>query len=200
MALMACEEKGAPWRLARLAPADSKSPAYLARQPFGRMPAMQHDDFELYETQAILRYVDRIAPGSSLTPAAPRAAARMDQVLNIVDCYVMPSLSAGIAWNRLMAPHFGFPVDEAAVAAAIPLARTCIAALEDLLADKPFLAGESLSLADLSAAAHLDFAPLSPEGAELLAGSPLLAWLERMRARPSFAATTMERLQAMAPA
>lgn len=198
MPILACEEKGVPWRLRALGFGEAKGPEFLKLQPFGRIPAIQHDDFTLYEAQAIVRYIDQAFEGPSLTPAAPRAAARMNQVMNIMDWYVMPSLTAGIGWNRVVAPMMGLPVDEAAVEAAIPLARTSIAALEDILGDKPFFAGDSVSLADLMAIAHLEFAPLSKEGGELMAGSPLLAWLDRMRARPSVQATTMERLQALA--
>ena len=56
------EEKAAKWRIAPLAPGEHKQPSHLARQPFGRMPALEHGEFTLYETQAILRYLDRIMP------------------------------------------------------------------------------------------------------------------------------------------
>jgi glutathione S-transferase len=194
--LLACEEKGVPWRLQALGLGQSKSPEHLERHPFGRLPVFEDGDFRLYETQAILRYVDAAYDGPPLTPADPKAMARMSQVMNIVDSYVMPSLSSGIAWNRMVAPLFGMPVDEEAVKAAIPQGRTCIAVLEDLLGEKPYFGGAAPSLADLMAYPHIDFAPHSPEGSELIAGSPLLGWLERMAERPSAKATTWEALKA----
>ena len=195
--LIAAEEKRAPWRLVPLAPGEHKQPAYLARHPFGRIPAAEHDGLALYESQAIVRYIDQAFDGPALTPADPKAAARMNQVMGVVDWYVFPSLSSGIGFNRVVAPLFGIPVDEAAVAAAIPQARTCIAALEDLLGSKPYFAGEAVSLADIMAAPHIDFAAMAaPEGPDLLAGSPLLGWLERMNARESLQTTTMPVLRA----
>jgi glutathione S-transferase len=172
----------------------TKTPEHLQRQPFGKIPYMEHDGFWLYEAQAILRYIDRAFAGPSLAPADPKALARMDQVMNIVDWYLMPSASMAIGFNRIVKPIFGMPVDEAAVAAAVPLATVCVRALEDILGDKPYFAGSEVSLADLAAVAHLDMLPQSPEGADIMAGSPLLAWLERMNARPGVAATTMRRL------
>jgi glutathione S-transferase len=118
----------------------------------------------------------------------------MNQVMNIVDWYVMPSISSGIGFNRIVKPIFGMPVDEVAVAAAVPQAKICVAALEDLLADQPYFAGERVSLADLMAVSHLDLLPRSPEGGEMMAGSPLLAWLDRMAERPSVAKTTMQKM------
>ena len=194
--LIVCEEKGVPYRLVPMAFGDGahKQPAYLAMNPFGRLPTIEHGDFVLYEAQAIGRYIDRVFDGPSLTPGDPRQAARMDQVMNIVDWYVMPSISSKIGFNRLVKPVFGMPVDEAAVAEAVPLARTCVAALEVLLADQPYFAGDRVSLGDLFAVAHLDLLPQTPEGADILAGSPLLGWLERMAERPSVKKTTMARM------
>jgi glutathione S-transferase len=194
MPLLACEEKGIPYRLAAMEFGKTKTPEHLARQPFGRIPYMEHDGFWLYEAQAMIRYIDQVSDGPSLTPADPKAQARMNQVMNIIDWYVMPSISSGIGFNRVVKPIFGMPVDEAAVAAAVPQAKICVAALEDLLADKPYFAGDQVSLADLMAVSHLDLLPRSPEGGEIMAGSPLLAWLDRMAARPSVANTTMQKM------
>jgi glutathione S-transferase len=194
--LIVCEEKGAPYRLEAMAfgAGAHKAPEYLALNPFGRLPTIVHGDFVLYEAQAIGRYIDRAFDGPSLTPADPRQAARMDQVLNIVDWYVMPSISSAIGFNRVVKPRFGMPVDEEAIAGALPLARTCIGALEDILGAQPYLAGEAVSLADLFAYGHFEFLAETPEGGDLLAGSSLLGWMERMAARPSVQKTTWERL------
>ena len=194
MPLLACEEKGAPYRIEAMSFGTTKSPEHLARHPFGRIPAVEHDGFRLYEAQAIIRYIDQVFEGPSLTPEDPRRRARMNQVMGIVDWYVMPSISAGVGFNRIIKPIMGLPPDEAAVAAALPQARTCVAALEDLLADKPYFAGDRVSLADLMVVAHLDVFPQTPEGAEIMAGSPLLAWLDRMAERPSVAKTTLRKL------
>ena len=183
--ILACEEKGVPWELRPMGPGQHKLPEHLARHPFGRVPAIEHGDFVLYECQAIIRYIDAAFDGPSLTPADPKRMARMSQVMNVLDWYVMPSLTSGIGFNRIVAPIFGIPVNEAAVAAAIEPSRVAIRALEDLLGAQPYFAGDAVSLADLAAVAHLDMVPASPEGADLIAGSPLLAWLDRMAERPS---------------
>jgi len=200
--LLVCEEKGAPYRLAAMAFGSGahKAEPYLSMNPFGRLPTIEHGDFVLYEAQAIVRYIDRVFDGPRLTPADPRAAARMDQVMNIVDWYVMPSISAGIAFNRVVKPRFGMPVDEQAVADALPLARTCIQALEQILGDRTWFAGEAVSLADLFLIGHLEFLAQTPEGADLLAGSTLLGWIERMAERPSVRNTAWDRLAETAAA
>ena len=60
--LLGLEEKRAPYRLAAMALGEARAAAHLARQPFGRIPVFEHGDFQLYETQAILRYLDAVRP------------------------------------------------------------------------------------------------------------------------------------------
>src|SRR5271167_2088970 len=81
--LLALEEKSARYRLAPVAPGNFQTPEHLARHPFGRVPVLDHGDVRLYETQAILRYVDRsVLAQPALTPADPHRAGRMDQLMN----------------------------------------------------------------------------------------------------------------------
>lgn len=176
--------------------------AHLARHPFGRMPAFEHDGFALYETQAILRYIDRVWPAPSMTPTEPRAAARMDQVMNINDCYLFPGVANVIVFNRVIGPMLmGIAPDEAAIAAAMPAAETVLGTLSDLLGDKTYFAGENPSLADFLVAPQLDFFAMTPEWQPLTQGrANLVDWHARLAARPSMVATTMERVGAMARA
>jgi len=199
--LMGLEEKGRGWRLQPLAPGASKAPEHLARHPFGRVPAVEHGDFQVYETQATLRYLDRIYPEPSLTPADPRQAARMDQIMGINDWYLFAHASAPIGFPRVIAPRLGFPADGSKVAEAMPRAEVCFGVLSRLLGDQPFLAGDGLSLADLMVAPQLSLLMECEEGQSLMAPHPALsAWLGRMEARPSMVATTWERLEQTAAA
>jgi glutathione S-transferase len=193
------EEKGAPFRLGRLA---FKSPEHLALHPFGRIPIFEHDGFRLYETQAILRYLDRILPTPALTPTDPKHAARMDQVMNINDWYLFQGVGNVIIFHRVVGPRvMGTTPDEDAIRAAMPKAHVVFEELARLLAQQPYFAGEAISLADLMIAPAMEFFAQTPEWSAL--GAPhanLVAWLARMQARPSMKATTWERLSAVAEA
>ena len=100
-------EKSAPYKLLPVIPGQHKAPEYLALHPFGRIPVIEHDGFVLYETQAILRYLDRVYPAPALTPADPKAAARMDQAMNIADWYLFRLIGIPIMFNRVVAPRIG---------------------------------------------------------------------------------------------
>lgn len=196
------EEKRADYRLAPVANETRRQEPHLSRHPFARVPVLEHDGFLLYETQAILRYLDRTIPTPALTPGDPRAAARMDQVMNVCDWYLFLGVSNVIGFQRVVRPRLlKQPTDEAAVAAAMPQARIVFNELSRLLGVKPYFAGDRVSLADIHVAPQLDFLRQTPEWAPLTAtAANLVDWLGRMTSRASFAATTWDRLAALAAA
>jgi glutathione S-transferase len=200
--LIALEEKSAPYRLVPLALGSHRAPEHLARHPFGRVPVLEHGDFRLYETQAIIRYVDRVLSTPSLTPVQPQAAARMDQLMNINDWYLFQGVANVIAFQRIVRPRLtGMPPDEADIAAAMPKARAVFDELALQLGNSRFFVGETLSLADVLLAPQLDFLKATPEWEALTAEHlNLVKWLERMNERSSMAATTWERVAQMSRA
>ena len=200
-ALLALEEKGADYELAAMKPGTLKQQPHLSRHPFGRIPAFEHDGWMLYETQAIMRYVDAVIPGPRLQPEEPRAAARMNQLMGITDWYVMRQVSMPITRNRVVAPRVNRPVDENEIVGAIPNARICIAEIGRLLDAHSWMAGDAISLADLLLAPQLSIFAQASEGAQILQEHENLGrWLDRIEARPSMQATTWDRLLERVPA
>jgi len=200
--LLTLEEKGAPYRFARVVPGTLRSREHLARHPFGRVPVLEHGDFRLYETAAIVRYLDRVLPGPALTPADPRAAARMDQLMNVNDWYLFQGAANVIGFQRIVGPRLlGLTTDEQAIAAVLPKAQVVLDELARELGGAAYFAGEQLTLADLMLAPQLEFLSQTPEWAPLTARSANLnAWLARMAARASMRASTWEQVAALADA
>lgn len=196
------EEKGASYRLSPVAAVAFRSPEHLARHPFGRVPVLEHGGFSLYESQAILRYLDRVMPTPPLTPRDPKSAARMDQAMNVNDWYLFQGVANVIIFHRVIGPRLmGVTPDEAAIEAAMPQAQTVFAELARLIGEQPYFAGAALSLADLLLAPQIDFFTETPEWATLVAPhADLVAWMARMNARPSLRATTWERMAQRAEA
>jgi glutathione S-transferase len=200
--LATLEEKGAPYRLAPVAPGTLRSKPHILRHPFGRVPVLERDGFLLYETQAVLRYLDRVLPRPPLTPTDPKSAARMDQAMNVNDWYLFHGVADVIVFHRVIGPRvLGLAPDDAAIAAAMPQARVVFDELARLLGEQAYFAGKAVSLADLLIAPQLDMFASAPEWGPLTGAHPnLRAWLQRMNARPSFKATTWERVTEMARA
>jgi glutathione S-transferase len=196
------EEKKVPYRLAPVAPGTLKTPEHLALHPFGRVPVLVHNGFKLYETQAILRYLDRVLPQPALTPTDMKRAARMDQAMNVNDWYLFHGVGNVIIFHRVIGPQvLGLTPDEEAIKAAMPKAHAVFDELANLLGEEAYFAGDQLSLADLLLAPAVDFFTMIPEWTVL--GAPhanLVAWMQRMQQRPSLKATTWERVADLAKA
>src|SRR5262249_13929380 len=98
--------------------------------------------------------------------------------------------AAGILFNRMLAPRLGLPVDEAAIAAALPRATLCLSEIARLAADNEYLAGDRVSLADLMVAPLLYYFGKVPEGTAPLGEQPKLRpWMRRDENRQSFQRT-----------
>ena len=183
-AMLGLSEKGVDYDLITVSP-PFKDAEHMARNPFGRVPVFDHDGFMLYETQAILQYVDQAFAGPALRPTDVHEAARMNQILGIVDCYLFKSWSGEIAFERLVAPsYFGRPTNVEPVEAAVPMARCCAEALEALIA-APYLTGETYTLADIRLMPHFAWFRWTPEGEAILAGKTKLnEWFQHVSERP----------------
>jgi glutathione S-transferase len=164
--------------------------SYLARHPFGRIPAFEHEGFSLYETGAIVRYIDEAFGKPKLQPSGAKARARCNQLISIADNYAYPQLVWGVYVERVSKPGRGAQADELKIAAALPKARACLKAISDLIGDNLWLAGAELTLADLYVAPMFDYFLKAPEGRSMICERENLAmWWRRIAARPSMKVT-----------
>ena len=188
---LALAEKGVTHELVNVPFGAQRDKAHLSRQPFAKVPAFEHDGFALYETQAIIRYVDERFPGAPLQPEDVHQWSRMNQIIGIVDAYAWPAIAGTILLNRVLAPRFlDRAPDEAAIAAALPRAGLCLSEINRLMGDQRFLAADFVTLADLMAIPLLYLFANIPDGKAPVAVHPKLAlWIKRMETRQSFQVT-----------
>ena len=200
--LIALEEKGASYRFQPVAPGALRTPEHLALHPFGRVPVLEHRQFRLYETAAILRYLERVLPAPLLVPVASHTAARVDQLMNINDWYLFQGPGTVIAFQRIVGPKLmGLAADEKAIEAVMPRAHAVFEELSRQLGSEEYLAGDEFTLADVMIAPQMDFLSLTPEWPALTAQrTNLRDWLARVSARPSLASTTWEKVAQLAQA
>jgi glutathione S-transferase len=164
--------------------------SYLERQPFGRIPAFEHDGFQLYETGAITRYIDEAFAGPRLQPVDPRQRARVNQIIGVADAYIYPTLVWGVYVESVSKRRRGEIPNEARLAAALAKAPTCLKALSDIIPEADWLVGSALTLADLHLAPMFYYFVLAPEGREMTASYPKLkSWWARIEDRASMQRT-----------
>ncbi|MER8403773.1 glutathione S-transferase family protein [Mesorhizobium sp. M1307] len=182
------EEKGVGYELVPvdIFAADGIPGWYFDHQPFGRIPAFEHDGFRLYETGAIARYVDEAFGGPALQPVEARPRARLNQITGLLDAYAYRAMVWDVAVERLEKT----PPDEAVIANGLRQARTALQALSSLKAEGPWLLGTDLTLADLHAAPIIGYFIKVAEGQALLAEfAEIRDWYVRITQRASFAKT-----------
>jgi glutathione S-transferase len=157
-----------------------QDPEHLERHPFGKIPAFEHGELRLYETSPTCRYVDEAFPGPMLQPATPIGRAVMGQAISIMDNYAYRSLVWGLYFERFEAPRRGREPDESRLSSARGLAATCLRALDALAPNQPWLAGDTLTLADLHAAPMFKLFLTTPDAEALIRPHPRLRdWWSR---------------------
>ncbi|MCY0386548.1 glutathione S-transferase [Robbsia sp. Bb-Pol-6] len=160
------------------------SPTFLALNPNGLVPVLQDDDFVLWESNTIIRYLASREGAEALYPTPPRERARVDQWLD------WQATDLNRAWSyafMALVRHSPAHDDRDAVARSLADWAKHMRIIERQL-DKSgaFIAGETFSLADIAIALSVNRWFCTPqEHASLPA---LLAYFDRLAARPGFSA------------
>ncbi len=164
-ARMVCEEKGVPYELAPLALGSAE---HLALHPFGRVPVLTHGDVKIYETSAIARYVDEVFPGPSLIPGSPVERARMETWISQINSYMYDDIIRNYVFVYFFPKTADGKPDRAKVEAALPNLKRDFGLVDKAVGESEWLAGGTLSLADLFLCPILFYAAQLPEARELM--------------------------------
>jgi glutathione S-transferase len=166
---------------------------YLNGSPFGKIPAMEHDDFLLCDSTAIITYLDALQPGEEMIPAAPRARARTIWYEEFGDTIVQAA-GAKIFFNRAVARMLKREPDlMAADKAEAEEMPPIYDYLEGVLPEGGgWLVEDRFTLADLAAACPLINVGYVSDALESGRWPKVAAWLAAVKARPSVAAAMAE--------
>jgi len=142
------EHKGVPYesKLLSFSAREHKSPEFLAVNPRGKVPAIVHGDVVVYESNACVRYLDRVFPDPPVFGATPAEEAEIVCRVSEIDNYL--DHAHGATFRPLF---FGRPQGhEDAIRAGLPAFFAEIARWEAALEGKTFLVGERFSAADIA--------------------------------------------------
>lgn len=146
--MLALEYKGLKYESRRMDPAkkEHKTDAYLKINPRGKVPALQDGDFSIYESLAILTYLENLQPESKLLGSNAQQTARIWQRILELDNYLTPSIM-GIVRPVLFGSE---TADIDKMADSIADTHLELKSIDERLAESDYLAGESLSAADVA--------------------------------------------------
>jgi glutathione S-transferase len=180
------EEKGLPYDpvLLSFSKGEHKSPAHLARSPHGKVPALEDEGLRLYESSAIVEYLEERYPRPPMLPSDPgeRARVRIEEL----ECL----LYFGERFVTLARQVFFTSPDRRdarEVDAAHAEIRTLLAALDARASGRggEYLVG-GLSRADLTWIPFVEIAGRAGVDLDPATTPWLIGWRSRMRARPSY--------------
>jgi glutathione S-transferase len=154
-------------------------PAYRALNPNGLVPTLEEDDFVLWESNAILRYLALIAPALAL-PDDARLRGHVEQWLDWQATSFTPAMRDAF-WQLYRAAE----PDRTLIAQSLKKSEAMAAILDAHLEGRDYVVGDRFGLADiaLGCAAHR-WLNLPAERVERPA---LRRWYERIAARPAAA-------------
>jgi glutathione S-transferase len=184
--LMTLAETNAPFELTVVdfGKGEHKHPAHVRRQPFGRIPALEDDGFEMFESRAMCRYINRKV-GGSLVPADLKAYARMEQWISIET-----SEFSAHAMKFIYNDIFKRPQEAAVLDAAGKALETTCATMDKQLAETPFVAGDTFTLADICFMPYIEYAMGSAAKEIFAKHRHVSTWWNKISERPTWQKAT----------
>jgi glutathione S-transferase len=166
-----------------------KTPEFVALQPFGKVPVLVDSEGSVfYESKAICKYVDAVAPGGSvLCPANPRVNYQVEKWLSIYDSYFTPPHHAIYFEKVLKARYNRGDPDQEKVDANVIALGSILDIMEKELEGQDYLAGDVFTLADVTYLSRMLI--LEQAGVAETLVTPrknLSAWWERCKGRKTF--------------
>jgi glutathione S-transferase len=155
----------------------------LKIHPFGQVPSLDDEGFVLYDSTVINEYLEDEYPYPPLMPKDSEGRARARLLEDLRDSHFNPA--AGLLYRELRKPEG--ERDQKIIEQARAKITECLERMEKELSGRDYLAGD-FSLADIAFYPNID--TLDRIQVQIDAKYPnVLAWIARLKARPSFAAS-----------
>lgn len=181
------EHKGIAYELRTMSfsAGDLRRPEFLAVNPRARVPAIEDDGFALYESVAIVEYLDEKYDGPKLFPGDVRSRARVRRLVQECDQYYAVAMEK-LVDEVLFKPQAAW--DAAAIASGRETLAKELAMWEGLIGGE-WLAGGTVSAADFTLypliALTLRMEKKNPDlNARGAIGPKIAAWMQRAEALP----------------
>jgi glutathione S-transferase len=177
-ALMTAIQVGLPFErvLIDLRKGEQKHSEYLKLNPNGKVPTLVDDGFVLWESRAIMAYLADKAGAHTLYPQDLRARADVNHWMFFDAVHFSPAVQIQV-FERLIKGMLGMGApDPKEIERGAKLLAPLLTLLDGHLADRAWLCGGALTLADLSLATPLFFA----HAAQIALPPHMAAWLARV--------------------
>lgn len=159
--------------------------------PLGKVPYIKTPQGSLCESEVIMEYIEDQYPQNSLLPPDPFAAAKVRELVTFLELHLEL-----VVRNLYPEAFFGGKVSDSAKEKVGDQLTKNVAAFAKLARFSPYVAGDTLSLADCAAVVHLPLVSSATKliyGRDFLADLPVRDYLKRMGERPALQQVNAER-------
>jgi glutathione S-transferase len=164
---------------------EHKSAEMVKRNPFLRIPVLELDDGVcISEGMAICRYFEALQPEPRLFGTTPEEQAIVEMWQRRIELYLMHPIAHAFRHAHPRMAHLEVPQIPQWSEANVPKIEFMLDYLNDELAGRSFIAGDSFSVADIDALCAIDFMKVARVQMKD-SQTALKAWHERVSARPS---------------
>jgi glutathione S-transferase len=157
---------------------EHREAAYKALNPYGRVPTLEEDGLVLYESTAILDYLEATHPTPPLVPSDPRGRALVAMHTKLCDIQLARPTGTIIFPKRFLPKERW---DENAMGQAKKEIEKHLAIVEQQIQGKEWLVGDRFSLVEVCYTPFVEFLPLM----EVAPPPAVAGWVQRMLARPA---------------
>jgi glutathione S-transferase len=168
---------------------DQKKPDYLAMHPFGQVPVIDDEGFVLYESRAIMRYLDAKLAGQALTPTDLKSRARMEQWISIEQSH-FSAAAMKIIWQNMFVPMGGGTPDQDVITKGRADLDRTLDITEKALTKQDYLAGGTFSLADITWMPYVEYLFPAQAGDAITSRPNVASWWTRVSERASWRLAT----------
>ncbi|MCL7034788.1 hypothetical protein MKW94_021014 [Papaver nudicaule] len=171
-----------------LSKGEHKSPAYLAKNPFGQIPVLEDGSVTLFESRAITGYIaHKYKSGTDLFKHDDIEASAMVRVWAEVESKQFNPVINAIIFEKLIKPLFlGLTPDQPIIDENLVKLGIVLDVYEARLSNSKYLACENFTLADLYHLPYIYYFMKTPWADMITSRAHVKAWWEDISARPSF--------------
>ncbi|MDE3123741.1 MAG: glutathione S-transferase family protein [Paracoccaceae bacterium] len=176
-----------------------QSPEFLRRNPAGKVPVLRLDGMTLSESQAICEFIEERYPQPPLMPRTPEERFEVRRLCGWFDDKFNEEVTSKLLLERVhkKVRNLGYP-DSKNVKAGATKIKYHLDYMGWLLDQRRWLAGDAMTLADFTAAAHLSCLDYISD-VDWNRNASVKDWYAKIKSRPSFRTLLMDQVPGFRP-
>jgi glutathione S-transferase len=176
-----------------------RDPDFLRRNPAGKVPILRIDEMTLSESAAICEYIEEKHPTPSLMPKDPEGRFEVRRMVSWFDDKFHHEVTSKLLYERVnrKLSKSGYP-DSKNVKAGAKAIKYHLDYMAWLLDRRRWLAGDTMTLADFAAAAHLSSLDYISD-VDWNRSAVVKDWYAKIKSRPAFRSLLVDQVSGFPP-